>query len=261
MTTHPFGAAPRYRGGVFDTSALLGTIPGLIHGFTDRHGGVSEGRFASLNLGRKWGDAGSAVEENHRRVAAAAGYRPGQLRGAAQVHGRAVLRVDPTDSAREADGLWCRREDACVVSVMTADCVPVLLADRQGTVAAAIHSGWKGTVAGIVTAAVERLAEAGIEPGQLVAAIGPCIEMAAFEVGEEVAARFERAWVERARWPKPHVDLVAAVRDQLASAGVPADAIERVGGCTHQNPARWFSYRRDGAGIGQMLAFAGYPRG
>jgi hypothetical protein len=109
-----------------------------------------------------------------------------------------------------------------------------------------------------VPVAIAELAAQGVEPRELVAAIGPCIEQAAFEVGPEVAEAFEPRFVEHERWPKPHVDLVATVRAQLEQAGVPAHAIERVGGCTHARPDRWFSYRRDGAGIGQMLAFAGY---
>jgi len=91
----------------------------------------------------------------------------------------------------------------------------------------------------------------------LLAAIGPCIEVEAFEVGEEVAAQFPAQFVHREGVRKPHVDLVATVRAQLIAAGVPAEAISRTGGCTFSDPSRYFSYRRDGAGIGQMLAFIG----
>jgi hypothetical protein len=143
--------------------------------------------------------------------------------------------------------------------VLTADCVPVLLADRAGTVAAAVHSGWKGTASNIVAATVQVLGS--WAPAEtLVAAIGPCIELAAFEVGEEVAVRFDPSFVRREGFVRPHVDLVATVRAQLIAAGVPAQSIERVGGCTFADPSRYFSYRRDGAGIGQMLAFIGFPR-
>ena len=89
------------------------------------------------------------------------------------------------------------------------------------------------------------------------AAIGPCIELEAFEVGEEVAEAFPAAFVRREGVGRPHVDLVATVRAQLVAAGVPAGEICRVGGCTFAEPGRYFSYRRDGAGIGQMLAFIG----
>ena len=121
-----------------------------------------------------------------------------------------------------------------------------------------MHSGWRGTVANIAGEAVRVLADAGVEPGRMVAAIGPCIEQRAFEVGPEVADQFDDAFVERVRWPKPHVDLVGVVRSQLQAAGLPGGAITRVGGCTHDHPERYFSYRRDGKGIGQMMSFIGF---
>jgi len=240
---------------VLDRAAHLSSIPGLVHGFTDREGGVSVGRYATLDLGAKWGDELERVLENRRRVAAAAGFDPARLRLVRQVHGTAVVRATEADDDTEADALWCTRDDGIVVGVLTADCVPVLLADREGRVAAAIHSGWRGTVAGIVPATVATLVAHGVAASRLVAAIGPCIERAAFEVGPEVADAFAPAHVDRTG-ARPHVDLVAAVRDQLVDAGVTTH--ERVGGCTHAHPDRWFSYRRDGAGIGQMLAFVGF---
>jgi YfiH family protein len=243
---------------VLDRASRLSAIPGLVHGFTDREGGVSSGRYATLDMGAKWGDEPGAVAENHRRVARAGGFDVARLRLVKQVHGVAVVRATQAPPDAEADALWCTKDDGVVVGVLTADCVPVLIADRAGRVAAAVHSGWRGTVAGVVPGAIEALAEhAGVAPTDLVAAIGPCIERAAFEVGPEVAERFQPRHVD-ASGPRPRVDLVAAVRDQLVDAGVPADAIDRVGGCTHAHPDRWFSFRRDGGGIGQMLAFVGY---
>ena len=228
-----------------------------VHGFTDRIGGVSEGRYASLNMGRRWGDAPEAVAENYRRVAAAGGFRVADLRQVRQVHGAAVLRAREVTPESEADALWVHRDDGPLVAgVLTADCVPVLLSDAAGTVAAAVHSGWKGTVADIAGATVRVLAGQ-VPVGTLRAAIGPCIELAAFEVGEEVAEAFPAAFVRREGVGRPHVDLVATVRAQLVAAGVPAGEICRVGGCTFAEPGRYFSYRRDGAGIGQMLAFIG----
>lgn len=238
--------------------ARTGLFPaGVVHGFTDRAGGVSEGRHASLNLGRRWGDDPAAVAENYRRVAAAGGFAADDLRVARQVHGRTVIRGLEVGPDSEADAVWVRREDGLVAGVLTADCVPLLLVDRPGTVAAAVHSGWKGTVANIAAAAVEALPVAASE---LLVAIGPCIEVPAFEVGEEVAERFDAAFVRREGPGRPHVDLVAVVRAQLIAAGVPERAIARVGGCTFSDAGRYFSYRRDGAGIGQMLAFIGFPR-
>lgn len=232
----------------------------LAHGFTDRLGGASEGAFATLNFGLKWGDEMAAVAENRRRVAAAAGYDDARLRLVRQVHGAAVVRAAEARLTSEADAIWAHRDDPpVVVAVLTADCVPVLVADDAGTVWAAIHSGWRGTVAGVVPATVAALAAAGVDPARLRAAIGPCIELDAFEVGPEVAAQFPAEVVDAERFARPHVDLVAMVRRQLVAAGVRAENVERVGGCTYAEPARYFSYRRDGVGTGQHLAFIG-PR-
>lgn len=239
-------------------AALSALAPSIVHGFTDRRGGHSQGRFGSLNLGGRWGDDPEAVRRNLETMADAGAFDPAWLVCVRQVHGAAVLRASKVGEGSEADALWCHRDDGpCVVGVLTADCVPVLLADREGLAVAAVHSGWRGTVGGVVTEAVRALAGAGVPPERLVAAIGPCIEQPAFEVGEEVAAQLDDAFVDRERWPKPHVDLVGVVRAQLQAAGVPASSIERVGACTHANPERYFSYRRDGAGIGQMMSFIG----
>ena len=233
--------------------------PTITHGFTTRRGGVSEGAYASLNLGGSWGDAAEAVNENLRRVAQWARYEPERLSRVRQVHGDRVVSVAELRPDTQADGIWAARMDGAAVGVMSADCVPILICDREGRVVAATHSGWKGSVANIAARSVEALCATGIEARELLAAIGPCIEAPAFEVGEEVAEQFEPRFVDRDRGPKPHVDLVACVRSQLERAGVPAEQIERVGDCTHANPDSYYSYRRDGGGIGQQLSFIGWP--
>lgn len=253
---------------MFDRSAKLAAVGhGLVHGFTDREGGASRGPYGTLNLGAKWGDEPDAVQENVRRVAEAAGFDPKHLRLVRQVHGCDVLPASELRDDSTADAIVCTRDEGLVVGVLTADCVPVLICDRAGTIAAAVHSGWRGTVAGIVPAAIEAI-RGRAAPEDLVAAIGPCIELPAFEVGPEVAAQFDDDLVDRS-YPKPHVDLVAAVRRQLLAAGVLPQNVERVGGCTHANADRWYSYRRDirgpsapggRLGTGQMLAFIGWAR-
>ncbi|TPV93036.1 MAG: laccase domain-containing protein [Myxococcales bacterium FL481] len=237
-----------------------GFHPNVVHGFTTRLGGVSRGRFASLNLGATWGDDPLAVAENLRRVGALAGFSPTQLVRAHQVHGATVVSGDAVSTTTKADGLWLTRRHAegRFIAVTTADCVPVLLADDAATVVAAVHSGWRGTVAGVVTEAVRGMAEAGGVPAErLGAAIGPCIEQAAFEVGDEVAAEFDPRFVTRAANGRAHVDLVACVREQLVAAGLDPRSVRRVGGCTHAQPQRHFSYRRDGRG-GQQISFIGF---
>lgn len=231
--------------------------PEVVHGFTTRNGGVSEGPYRSLNLGGKWGDDPQAVQTNLERVAEAGGFSLDRLCTVRQVHGASVIRARERAPGSEADAIWTHRDDGpWVVGVYTADCVPVLLADRDQSVACAIHSGWRGTVAGVITSAVAALQDEGVRVEMLRAAIGPCIGVDAFEVGEEVAAQFEPRFVARDRGPKPHVNLEEVVREQLAVAGVAG--IAKVGGCTHRDVSRYFSYRRDGRTTGQMLSFIGF---
>jgi len=247
---------------MLERAAGIEALGGLVHGFTDREGGTSEAAFASLNLGKKSGDDPTRVDENLRRVGEAAGFGPTDLFLVHQVHGASVLRARDLRPDSQADVLWLHRDDGPgVVGVLTADCVPVLLADAAHRVVAAVHSGWRGTVAGVVPAAVNALAAIGVEPASLRVAIGPCIEWPAFEVGPEVAAHFPERHVRRAGLSRPHVDLVGVVREQLEEAGVLFSCIERVGGCTHAQPHRYFSYRRDGPRTGQHLSFIGFARG
>jgi YfiH family protein len=177
---------------------------------------------------------------------------------AKQVHGASVLLATEGMRAEgpvEADALVARAARAdgrrLAVGVRVADCVPVLVADVASGDVAAIHAGWRGVAAGIVGAA---LAELGGR--QLVAAIGPCIESCCFEVGLEVSARL--GFVVREAGGKAYVDLRAAVRAQLRTAGVEDARIDDVRGCT-KHDARFHSFRRDGANSGRMLASIATP--
>jgi hypothetical protein len=228
--------------------SLLG-CPGLVHGFSTRLAGDLGLRHAAL----------PEVRESFRRLAAVGGFALDRLRTVKQVHGAGVVDAASLAATAEADALFARRADGpCVVAVGTADCVPVLLSDRAGSVVGAAHSGWRGTVAGVVPALVAAMTATGVAASELVAAIGPCIGTEAFEVGPEVAERFPGEARVRREWPRPHVDLVAAVTRQLLQAGLAATAITRTGGCTYTDRERYFSYRRDGAGTGQHLSFIGF---
>lgn len=235
----------------------------VIHGFSTRHGGVSQGVYQALNFGTAWGDEIAAVHENLRRLAHEAGFDPHRLAMVRQVHGKAILRASAIVEHSEADGIWMQRGDpgASVVGVRTADCVPLLLASKDGRVVAAVHSGWRGTVeniAGAMVATLLRESDSLREANELMAAVGPCIEVEAFEVGDEVAQRFapeDRRRYADGRW---HVDLVAAVFRQLRAAGIPDDQCFRVGGCSHRQSQHFYSYRREGQATGQMLSFIGF---
>jgi YfiH family protein len=246
-------------------------FPGFAHAFTTRLGGVSEPPFDALNLGGKWGDAPDSVAENRRRLRLAVGG--GQLMVARQVHGAAIARVRAGDSAEAvarlaADGL-CSDLPGVVLGMFVADCIPALLADPRTGAFAAVHAGWRGTVAGVLPAAVRALAaEFGARPGELRIALGPAIGPCCFEVGDEVAAAFGALFPDaRARGvvlPSPrgtpeksHVDLKAANRLLLERAGVAPEAIDAGPECTHCDRARFFSFRRDGSSTGQQMGLIG----
>jgi YfiH family protein len=249
-------------------SELIGAP--FVHGFTTRAGGVSAPPFETLNLGGKWGDDPAAVSENRRRVERAAG---GPVATARQVHGAAVVRVRAGDdraalAAREADAL-CTDAPGVVLGVFVADCIPAVLVDPRTGAVAAVHAGWRGTVAGVLPAAVRALAaEFGARPGDLRAALGPAIGPCCFEVGPEVVAAFEALCPDaRARGivlPSPlgaagkaNVDLKAANRLLLERAGVAPEAIDAGPECTHCDRARFYSFRRDGNATGQLMGVVG----
>lgn len=222
-----------------------------------RSGGVSAAPFDSLNLGDHVGDDPAAVDANRRRFAAALGATPVWLR---QVHGHRIVDAGAVagDGPPEADGAWTDRPGiAC--TVLVADCLPVLLASRNGRAVGAAHAGWRGLAAGVVERTVAAVARAaGCAPIELVAWLGPCIGPASFEVGADVLTAFDArpqrcftpsaARDGRARW---HADLAGLARERLRLAGVAAVA----GGlwCTVDDPSRFFSFRRDGV-TGRLAA-------
>jgi YfiH family protein len=255
-------------GAVFLQSPLLTGIPGLVHGFASRNGGVSTGTFSSLNFGLKGGDSPDNVRRNLERLAAGIGFTPARFFRAKQVHESRILRVDRDSEPEQvlvepADGL-VTGEPGHALGVLTADCVPVLLVvlDEQGRARAigSAHAGWRGVVSGVLAAVVERLvAEHGAARDELRAATGPCIGVEAYEVGPEVAERFEGipGVVRTDLGPRPHLDLPAAVRHRLLEAGLRDHAISQPSVCTHSQPDLFFSYRRDGPQSGHQLSVIG----
>ncbi len=203
-------------------------------------------------------DAGALDREQELWLARAAGAENARLARVHQVHGCGVRRVeaDEPDPPEQADALVTERADRLLL-VRTADCVPVLVTTADGRRVAAIHAGWRGLVAGVIPRALEALAPT----RGLVAAIGPCLSLARFEVGPEVARAFADAGfaevVHAGRGPsgRPHVDLRAAARLALARGG--ATRIDDTDRCTYEHGEELFSYRRDvthgGASLGGRL--------
>jgi polyphenol oxidase len=237
--------------------------PGVRAAFTLRQGGVSQAPFATLNLGLHTGDAPEAVRENRRRVREALRL-PGEPTWLDQIHGPEVVALG-SGTVAERPGTPARadaavtREPRRICAIQVADCIPVLLAARDGSAVGAAHAGWRGLVAGVLEATVRALP---VDPPEIVAWLGPAIGAAHFEVGEEVREAFLRAGAPlqvhpaasafvpnaRGRW---QCDLVALARLRLEGLGV--RAIYGGNWCTYADPERFFSYRRDGR-CGRMAA-------
>lgn len=233
---------------------LLQSI-GVRHGFTTREGGVSSGRFASLNLGRSWGDDPANVDRNLGRVAQVSGFATERLTQVRQVHGCRVLRMDsPAQAPREADGMVTAHD--LVLGVLSADCVSLMLADGEGRVAAA-HAGWRGTALGIATEAVAALATLGADVQRIRAVLGPSIGPCCFEVQQDVASVFAAhdPQVVSHRAGRTYVDLWSYNEKLLMRAGLLPEHIAAQPPCTRCDAQRFYSFRRDGANIGQQLAF------
>ncbi len=238
-------------------------------------------RFESGGVGVAWQSslleatgAAHAFGTRHVGVAglmSAAGMHGQSLRRVRQVHGCDWVRADLAGLASEAMARWpagdavvARASDVAgggseAVGIVTADCVPILLAARDGSAVAAVHAGWRGLVAGVVEAAVAALKAEMHQEVRLCAAVGPCLCQACFEVGNEVAEAFEDSVVDRTRGPKPHVDLAAAAAARLAACGVDAADIDPSPACTACVEADYFSHRRDvtwrgGEATGRMLS-------
>jgi YfiH family protein len=221
---------------------IAAALPGGRVLFTTRRGGVSEGPYESLNLGRLTGDDGANVDENRERLAAAVGLPRERFMYGRQVHGATVRRAtEPPGAARpavEEDGQATALDDAAAL-VFVADCLPVMLV-AHGAVAA-LHSGWRGLAAGIVAEGVNALREVGGR-GPVTAAIGAGARGCCYEVTEDVHAAF--AAVPGARAGERNLDLPAIARHRLAEAGV--DTVHDTGLCTMcAGEELFFSHRRD----------------
>jgi hypothetical protein len=218
---------------------------------TTRKGGVSDGPYASLNLGTRVGDDAQAVAQNRARLR---GLLPSEPKWLQQVHGVNVVQADRTEGEAIADGAFTDKVGT-VCAVQIADCLPVLLCDRAGTCVAAAHAGWRGLSAGVLERTVSAL---GVPPDELMAWLGPAIGPRKFEVGADVFESFTSAdpsataAFEPMREGKWLADLYALARRRLSRAGV--DSVFGGGLCTFSDPTLFFSHRRDGV-TGRQGAF------
>jgi len=277
-------------------AAAWGEIPWLVHGFSTRTGGVTtayrpQQRVGELNLGFTQSDTQENVLENRRRFLQALDAPDAKLVTMRQIHSSLVRRMKGADADRtpgwKGDGMMTDTP-GLLLAIQTADCIPVLVADRKRRAVAAFHAGWRGTLKRIVESGVNRMrVEFGSRPEDLVAAIGPGIGACCYAVGEEVRTEFAsqfaytpdlffevsdsdpvrekypllfltaRAPGHSNLGPSLHLDLMEANRRQLVDAGLRAEAITVIGECTRCQNNRYFSYRAEQGFTGRMLSVVG----
>jgi YfiH family protein len=195
---------------------------------------------ASLNREHAWLEHGFGTRTANIDQAAMASVK--------QIHSDVAFVAHEPGCAGEGDALITHTQGVAV-SVRTADCFPILLADPETRTVAAIHAGWRGTAAGVVRTSLDRMrSEFGTDPKNVLAAIGPGIGVCCYEVGIEVARQFGMK-------NAGNLDLAAENKNQLIAAGLQPDRIERVGGCTFCHPRQFFSWRRDHDLAGRMISF------
>jgi YfiH family protein len=282
----------------------LTKLPWAVHGFSTRKGGTSKlvpvhSKTAAqvLNLGFTEWDKREAVEANREAFLRALGASKMRLITLRQVHSDAIHLINRIPPDTLSGDALITRERGLLLAVQTADCVPVLLADTKRRAIAAIHAGWRGTLARIVAKTIGRMhMEFGSQPADIFAAIGPSIGRCSYEVGPEVATQFSSQFANAVEWfdvprelkhglsedqfvagdgpnplkwlsmmppghdpppPSVQLDLIAANRWQLLDAGVPAKNISESGLCTACNTDLLFSHRREQGRTGRMLAAIG----
>lgn len=220
----------------------------LRHGFFTRKGGASSGIFAGLNCGHGSSDQTEAVALNRARVAEAMGVVPQMLVGVHQVHSAEVVTVtSPLAEARQADAL-VTAVPGLVLTVLTADCQPVLFADAGAGVIGAAHAGWRGTLGGVLESTLDAMEAAGARRERIAAVIGPAISQRAYEVGPEFLDTFlmedeaSERFFANGQGDRYLFDLPGYALTRLRAAGI--GQAEWTGHCTFSDPDRFYSYRR-----------------
>jgi YfiH family protein len=248
----------------FVTAHSLSALP---HGFFGREGGVSTGAMASLNCGWGSGDDLALIVENRRRAADA--LLPGaRIVSPHQIHSAdVVVASDWPDYDRPPADAVVTDKPGTLLGILTADCAPVLLADREAGVIGAAHAGWKGAIGGVTDTTIAAMEKLGADRSRIAAAVGPCIARASYEVDHAFAERFLDADPENDRFfvegpaGKPHFDLESYVLHRLAAAGL--TRIEAVGLDTYALEHRFYSYRRSThraePSYGRQLSLIGLP--
>ncbi|AOS84877.1 hypothetical protein BIU88_12510 [Chlorobaculum limnaeum] len=239
--------------------SIFSAIPNLVALQTTRSGGVSEPPLDSLNLAWHTGDDPGHVRENYRRLCAYLGISPESIVTTGQVHGTEIALVTAPGNLDGYDALITNTR-GLLVGIMTADCYPILIHDRRTGASGAAHAGWQGAAGRIAEKTVQAMRESfGTLPQDCLAWVGTGISGERYEIGGEVAARFDSRYLKPAPSGegKHLLDLSAASRDQLLEAGLPSEQVQRSEYCSYRDADLFFSYRRDNGKTGRMLALIG----
>lgn len=261
-------------GVTFLTYPAFEEMPEIVHGFSTRLGGVSEGIYSSMNLSFTRGDKEEAVKENYRRISSAMGVAMENIVTSDQTHTANVRRVTEEDRGngitkprpyKDVDGM-ITNVPGIVLATFYADCVPLYFVDPVQKAIGLSHSGWRGTVSKIGKITVEKMGEEyGTRPEKLYAAVGPSICQKCYEVSEDVAEEFRRAFDPK-YWNtlfykkengKYQLNLWEANRIVLLESGIPEDHISMPNLCTCCNPEFLFSHRASKGKRGNLGAFLG----
>ena len=241
---------------------------GLLHGFMGRRGGRSTGSFRGLNLSFRVGDDVQVVKDNMCDLKGAMGIHDGRVVTMKQVHGDRIVEVKDRNikEAGEADGMLTAEQDV-FLGVLTADCVPILVVAPERRLVAAIHAGWRGSLAGIVSKTVKLfLDQHHVSPADLEVALGPSIDACCYEIHEDVAKPLMEQWGRLAegaiemRDQKTYLHLRNLNQAILRDAGVPQNQIFQIGPCTSCSTADFFSYRKFNKETGRQISLIGWER-
>ena len=237
---------------------LFSTIANVLAAISTRNGGVSPAPLG-MNTSFHVGDSEENVVRNRDLFCRSLGITRHEIAVPGQVHSAVVCRVDRPGEVPECDAL-VTSTPRVFLSVSVADCVPILLCDPNVRTVAAVHAGWRGTAAGILTRAIKRMcSDFAATPEGIIAYLGPAASSCCYYVGEEVASRFDRRFVLRGE-KGTVVDLKAANVQQLLDCGIPESQIEISPSCTISESGLFHSFRRDGVRSGRMMAVIGIIR-
>jgi polyphenol oxidase len=239
---------------------------GLLHGFLGRRGGRSAGVYRGLNLSFRVGDDPQVVKDNMCALKNSVGIHNGRIVTMNQVHRDNIVEIKDRNVKEigEADGMLCR-QSGVYPGVLTADCVPILFLAPGQKLVAAVHAGWRGTLAGIAAKMVQVLLEEhSILPSEIEVALGPSIDGCCYEIGKDVAEPLIKQWAGTANScitmheNRMCLDLRNLNKAILHRGGIPQSQIFRIGPCTSCAADEFFSYRREKKQTGRQISFIGW---